>query len=64
MSLQEKIASAVLSFKKPFTADELIEHLKEQEIAVDDTTLDIIEQLWELPYIRQIPFSDEYYVIF
>ena len=60
------VVNAVLSFKEPFTYEELIEKIKEKVEITDDNEAVItkkVEEILELSTVRNVPFTTKYYMI-
>lgn len=60
------VVNALLSFKEPFTYEELIEKIKEKVEITDDNEAIItkkVEEIFELSTVRNVPFTTKYYMI-
>lgn len=60
------VVNAILSFKAPFTYEELIEKIKETIEITDENEAVItkkVEEIFELSTVRNVPFSTKYYMI-
>lgn len=60
------VVNAVLSFKAPFTSEELFNKIKEnvEIIECDEAAITKkIEEIFKLPTVRKVPFTTKYYMI-
>ncbi len=60
------VVNAVLSFKAPFTSEELYNKIKENlELTESDETaiMKNVEEIFELSTVRNVPFTTKYYMM-
>jgi len=60
------VVNAVLSFKAPFTSEELFNKIKESVEITESNEADImekVEEIFELSTVRNVPFTTKYYMI-
>ena len=62
MKLRDQVVETILSFEEPFAIADIYSKLREKGISIDNDVLSIIEEIFELPSIRSVPFSNKYYI--
>ena len=60
------VVNAVLSFKEPFTCEELFNKIKESVKITESDEAAImknVEEIFELSTVRNVPFTTKYYMM-
>lgn len=63
MELRNQVVSTILFMEGFFTIDDVYQKLKEKGISLNTNVLSLIEDIFELPSIRNVPFSNKYYIL-
>ena len=63
MELREQVVSTILSMEGLFTIKDIYHKLEEKGVPLDNIVLSVIEETFEIPSIRSVPFSNKYYIL-
>lgn len=62
MELRNQVVSTILLMEGLFTIEDIYQKLKEKGISLNNNVLSLVEETFELPSIRNVPFSNKYYI--